>query len=272
MVGSGPTTTAGKRWWAGVGAPDPDAPAPLDRRRLRQLPGAVRHLAGGECRRSRGGHRPQRRRQDHADAGDLRPDPADARQHAHGGHRPCGNAGTPHRRTRDRARAGKPPPVRAHDGRGQSAHGRLHPDGAIQIPRAARFRLSAVPPPARAAPPIGGNHVGRRAADVCDRPRADVRAQAAAARRTVRRPGPRHRAAGVRARAPHSGERPHRAHRRTECAPGPARGGPRLSAGSRQSSRHPEQPANCWKVPRSAKPTWESEACSTSSTSTCWRR
>ena len=156
------------------GASSADAATPLDRRRLRQLPGAVRHLARSERRRGGRGDRPERRRQDHADAGDLRPDPADARQHADGRRRPRRHTGAPHRRTRHRARAGEPPPVPAHDGRGQPPHGRLHPGGAAEIPRTARFRLSAVPPPARTPHPARRHDVGRRTADVRDRPRADV--------------------------------------------------------------------------------------------------
>ena len=204
---------------------------------------------------------------------DLRPDPPDARQHAHGRHRPRGHAGAPHRRTRHRARAGEPPSVRAHDGRGQSAHGRLHPGGAIEIPRARSISSISCSPACSSGATSWPARMSGGEQQMCAIGRALMsEPQAAAARRTVRRPGAGHRAAGVRPGAAHPGERAHRAHRRTECPPGAARGGPRLPAGSRHVCGHPEQPANCWKVPRSAKPTSESEACSTSSTSTCWRR
>ena len=61
----------------------------------------------------------------------------------------------------------------------------------------------AVPAPARAPPPVRRHHVGRRAADVRDRPRADVGPPAPAARRAVGRPRAGHRAAGVRPGAAH---------------------------------------------------------------------
>ena len=93
----------------------------------------------------------------------------------------------PHPGTRHRACARKPPPVRAHDGRGQSAHGRLHPGRAREIPPAARIRLRSVSAAERTPRAIRRHHVGRRTADVRHRPRVDVGASAFAAGRTVRR-------------------------------------------------------------------------------------
>ena len=43
-----------------------------------------------------------------------------------------------------------------------------------EVPRAPRLRLPALPTPARTPAPVCRHHVGRRAADVRDRPRADV--------------------------------------------------------------------------------------------------
>ena len=54
--------------------------------------------------------------------------------------------------------------------------GAFMPAGAGEIPRAAGLRLRAVPAPAGAPPPARRHDLGRRAADVRDRPRADVRA------------------------------------------------------------------------------------------------
>ena len=58
--------------------------------------------------------------------------------------------------------------------RGQSAHRRLHPAGAAALRRAARVGLQAVSPPEGPARAAGRHLVRRRAADVRDRPRADV--------------------------------------------------------------------------------------------------
>ena len=72
--------------------------------------------------------------------------------------------------------------------RGQPAHRRLHPAGARALRRAARAGLRAVSPPQGPARATCRHALGRRAADVRDRPRADVAAQAPADGRAVRRP------------------------------------------------------------------------------------
>ena len=54
--------------------------------------------------------------------------------------------------------------------------GAFMPGRPREIPAAARLRLHAVPAPQGAAPAAGRHHVGRRAADVRHRPRADERA------------------------------------------------------------------------------------------------
>ena len=69
----------------------------------------------------------------------------------------------------------------SHRGR-QSENGRVHAGGARQARRAARVRLQPVPAHEGTSPSDGRHHVGRRAADVRDRPCADVGSEAAAAR------------------------------------------------------------------------------------------
>src|SRR6201999_1654334 len=81
--------------------------------------------------------------------------------------------------------SGKPPAVSAAERRRQSEDGRIHERCARQICRAAGFRVRAVSAHEGAAPPDGRHHVGRRAADVRYRPRADVRSETAAAGRAV---------------------------------------------------------------------------------------
>ena len=201
-----------------------DAATSRGRCRLWQLPGPVRRLARRERRRGRCGHRSQRRGQDHADARDLRPDPSDARQHAHGGRRSGSHAAASHCRTRHRACSGKSPTVPAHDGGGQPPHGRLHSGGASEVPRTPRCGLPALSPPARTTEPACRHAFGRRAADVRDRPRIDVGAATALAGRAIRWACARRRPAGVRPGRAHPRPRAHGADRRAERPPGAARG------------------------------------------------
>ena len=177
----------------GLGGPRPpaaDARAQVRLRRLRDVSGAVRRVARREGRRGGRRHRPERRRQDDADARHLRADPAHLRLDPPGGRRSGGDAVAPDRGARRRPRAGEPPPVPAHDGRGQSENGRLRAVGPAEIPPAARDRLRAVPAPPGAPSPARRQHVRRRAADVRHRPRPHVGAQAARCS-TSRRPGSR---------------------------------------------------------------------------------
>ena len=122
-------------------------------------------------------------------------------------------------------------------GGGQSQDGRLHAGGARPLRRAAGIRVRPVSAHEGAPPPDGRHHVGRRAADVRDRPRADVRSEAAAARRALGGPGAGGGAAGVRTGEAHPRRRPHRADRRAERAAGAEGGRPRLSAGGRLDPR-----------------------------------
>src|SRR5439155_5753021 len=209
----------------------------------------------------RGGrrHRSQRRGQDNLDAGRLRPDPADCRNARHGRRRSRGHSGASDRRARGRPRPGESPPVPAHDGRGQSEDGRLRAGRAPEVPPPARGRLRAVPADARAPPPARRQHVGRRAADVRDRARADVRAEAAPPGRAVRGAGAGSRRAGVRAGQPHPRQRPDRADRRAERAAGAPRGRPRLFAQDgahshrRAGRRAPGERQHPRSVPRSLR-------------------
>src|SRR6185295_18613791 len=143
-------------------------------------------------------------------------------------------ARAPHGRAGHRPRAGKPAPLSAAERRGQSAHRRLHPDGAGALRRADRARLCAVSPPQGPARAACRHALGRRAADVRHRPRADVGPEAPADGRAFRRARAAGRAAGVRARAPHPRRGADRAHRRAERAAGARGGRPRLPAGGRQ--------------------------------------
>ena len=83
---------------------------------------------------------------------------------------------------------GKPPTVPAAQRRGQSAHGCVLAVGARQVRRASGARVSAVPAHEGAPPTARGHAFRRRAADVRDRPRADVRARSCCCS-TSRRPG-----------------------------------------------------------------------------------
>ena len=73
-------------------------------------------------------------------------------------------------------------------------------DGAAAIARDAREGLQLLPAPEGAAHVAGGLHLGRRAADVRDRPRADGEPEDGAARRAVDGPGAADRRGGVRDR------------------------------------------------------------------------
>ena len=138
---------------------------------------------------------------------------------------------------RHRPCAGEPAAVSAAHGRRQSEDGCVHARCARQIRRAAGIRLRSVSPHEGTARPDGGNHVGRRAADVRDRPRADVEPEAAAARRAVGGARAGRGAAGVRTGEADSRQRAHGADRRAERAAGAARRRSRLSARSRHHPR-----------------------------------
>ena len=112
--------------------------------------------------------------------------------------------------------------------------GAFIPQARAALWRAARAGLRTVSPPQGPARPAGRHALRRRAADVRDRPRADVAAETAVDGRAVRRSGAAGRAAGVRSRPSHPRRRADRAHRRAERAAGARRGRPRLSAGGRQ--------------------------------------
>ena len=97
--------------------------------------------------------------------------------------------------------------------------------------------LRPVPEDEGAAAPVGRHHVGRRAADVRDRPGADVRAAHPAARRALGRAGAAGGAAGLRPGPPHPAGGADGADRRAERGAGAARGRPRLCAGDRAGRR-----------------------------------
>ena len=99
-------------------------------------------------------------------------------------------------RARDGAR--RPRHVRRADDRGEPRDGRLHARRPRGDPRRRRARVRAVSAAQGAAPADGRHAVGRRAADARDRPRADVAAEAAAARRAVDGPRAADGAEGVR--------------------------------------------------------------------------
>ena len=153
------------------------------------------------------------------------------------GTRRAGDAGASHRRSRHRPCAGKPPAVSAAHRRRQSEDGRLHAGRARQICRAAGIRVRSVSAHEGAAQPDGRHHVGRRAADVRDRPRADVESETAAARRAVGGAGAGRGAAGVRTGQTHPRQRADGADRRAERAAGAEGGRSRLSARGRHHPR-----------------------------------
>src|SRR5262249_26556070 len=94
--------------------------------------------------------------------------------------------------------------------------------------------------PERAERSARRHDVGRRAADVRDRPRADVETEAAAAGRAFRRARAARRAAGVRSRAQNPGRRIYSADRRAERATAARARRSRISARGRthQARRH----------------------------------
>src|SRR3984893_13625565 len=213
------------------------ARAEIGRLRVWEVSGAVRRQPGSEGGRGGRRDRSERRRQDHADAGDLRPDPADQGGDINGRHRCAGDTGASHRQPRHRPCAGKSPAVSAAHRRRQSAYGRVHAGRPRQICRSAGIRVRSVSPHEGTPRPDGRDHVGRRAADVRDRPRADVEPEIAAARRALRRSGTGRGAAGVRTGEADSLERAHGPDRRAERAAGAAGGRSRLSARSGKPSR-----------------------------------
>src|SRR5262245_10776042 len=83
-----------------------------------------------------------------------------------------------HRRARNRPCSGKSTAVSKAQRRGQPEDRRLHPRGAPPFRRAACVGLPAFSAAAGAATPARRHALGRRAADVRDRSRADVAAQA----------------------------------------------------------------------------------------------
>ena len=149
----------------------------------------------------------------------------------------AGDAGASHRQSRHRPCAGEPPAVSAAHRRRQSEDGRVHAGRARQIRRAAGIRVRSVSAHEGTPPPDGRHHVGRRAADVRDRPRADVEPETAAARRAVGGAGAGRGAAGVRTGQADPRQRADGPDRRAERAAGAARGRSRLSARGRQHPR-----------------------------------
>src|SRR3954471_8848458 len=91
------------------------------------------------------------------------------------------NTRASHRRSRHSPRAREPPLVSPADGGRQPQDGRLHARGAGSLRRAAGVCVRPVSAHEGAPQPACGHLVGRRAADVRDRPRADVRSEIAAA-------------------------------------------------------------------------------------------
>src|SRR2546426_12766012 len=74
--------------------------------------------------------------------------------------------------------------------RGEPAHGRVSARGEKTLRGKAGIRLRSLSAPRGAPRPARGHALGRRAADVRHRPRADVGTEAAAARRAFRGPRP----------------------------------------------------------------------------------
>ena len=150
----------------------------------------------GAARRHRGPARRQRRRQDHDPEGHLQPAAGRARRghpRQHRARRRAGAGAEPERAGPARLRPGHGGPalLRPPDDRGEPAHRRLHPQGrrAAAIRRDLELVYAYFPPAAGAAPHPGRLHLGRRAADVRDRPGADGAAAADPARRAVDGPG-----------------------------------------------------------------------------------
>ena len=149
-------------------------------------------------------------------------------------------AGAPHRRAGHRPCAGEPPAVPAAHASRKICASAPSSRRRAALRRAARLGLRPVPAPEGPPRPARRHVVRRRAADVRDRPRADVEAEAPADGRAVGRPRAARRAAGVRPGAPHPRRRADRADRRAERAAGARCRRPRLSARGRahQALRH----------------------------------
>ena len=99
-----------------------------------------------------------------------------------------GAAAAPDRRGRPGAGAGGPRHLRRAHGAREPAARRLRAPRPRRRGAQPRARAGAVPAARRAARPDGAHHERRRAADGGDRPRADVGAEDAAARRALARP------------------------------------------------------------------------------------
>src|SRR5690606_1205456 len=139
---------------------------------------------------------------------------------------------------RDRPGARGAPALPAPDRRGQPEDGRLHRRRAPAPSRTPGLRLFPLPENEGTPAPARRHHVGRRAADVRDRPRADEQAQAAAARRALGRPRPGRRAVDLRPHEAHPRRGLHGADRRAEHPAGTARRRSRLPARDRP---HPDE-------------------------------
>ena len=150
---------------------------------------------GRVARRAQGRHcraaRRQRRRQDHDAEGDLQSSAFRARRRDQGLDRVRGPGGAgplaqPARAARLRAGDGRPALLRPSHHRGESPHRRLHAQGR---PRGDRGRpradLPVFPAPEGSPPCDGRLYLGRRTADVRDRPRDDVAPEDDPARRAV---------------------------------------------------------------------------------------
>ncbi|CAA9213444.1 MAG: Branched-chain amino acid transport ATP-binding protein LivF, partial [uncultured Craurococcus sp.] len=205
--------------------------------RLWRLPGALRHRPPRRAGRGRGRRRAERRRQDHPAPRHLRPDPPDRRQPPLRRDGPGGDARPSPALARHRPCAGEPPPLPAPHGRGEPEGRRLLPCRPRAFRRAARPGLRPLPPHEAAPPPARRHPLGRRAADVRHRPRADVRPAHPAARRALGRPRPDRREAGLRPGAEDPRGGADGADRRAERGAGAARRRPRLCAGDRPRRR-----------------------------------
>ena len=160
-------------------------------------------------------------------------------------------------RDRHRARAGGPAAVPApHRSRTTCAWAPSSRRRARSSPSGSTTSTTLFPRLKERRAPARRHHVGRRAADVRHRPRADERAEAGAARRAVDGARAGDRRAGVRPGAAHPRRGLHGADRRAERAPGaegrrprlPARGRPHQGARHRRTSSPP--------ATRSARRTW----------------
>ena len=165
-----------------------------------------------------------------------------------------GRVAAPDRRCRHRAGARGTPPVRRHDRHRQPAHGRLHRHARADEAAAARKAARAVPAPRRTPGPAGQDHERRRAADAGDRPRADVGAEDAAARRAVARPGAAPGQGPVRDLAQHHAARAVGGAGGAERAPEPAVGAIASMCWRTATSCVRDRPAKSRKMRRSSRP------------------